>query len=139
RGARTVVGVFPGTGIGAGCVYDGRILAGAAISCMEIGHMQVVRGGKLCGCGRRGCLETEASRLAIAAEAAKAAYRGQAPNLMKLAGTDLSDIRSGTLAEAIKQGDKIIEQIVVDAAGWIGDAVASVVHLIAPDTVVLGG
>ena len=139
QGARTVVGVFPGTGIGGGCVYDGRILSGGAISCMEIGHMRVATPGRFCGCGRRGCLETEASRLAISAEVAKAAYRGQAPHLMKIAGTNLSDIRSGILAEAIKQGDTIVEQIVRDAADRIGDAVASIVHLIAPDVVVLGG
>lgn len=139
QGARTVVGVFPGTGIGGGCVYNGKILAGGSISCMEIGHMHVVRNGKWCGCGRRGCLESEASRLAISAEAAKAAYRGQAPHLMRLAGTDLAAIRSGILAEAIQSGDEVVERIVCDAAGWIGDAVATLVHLVAPDVVVLGG
>jgi glucokinase len=139
QGARTVIGVFPGTGIGGGCVYDGKILAGGAVSCMEIGHMRVTNQGRLCGCGRRGCLETEASRLAISAEVAKAAYRGQAPQIMKLAGTNLTDIRSGVLADAIKGGDKIVEQIVREAAERIGDAVASLVHLVAPDVVLLGG
>jgi glucokinase len=139
EGARTVVGVFPGTGIGGGCVYDGSILRGKRISCMEIGHIRVRPDGKICGCGRRGCLETEASRLAISAEAAKAAFRGEAPHLLRLAGTNLADIRSGVLAESIRAGDKIIEAIVHDAAVAIGDAVASLVHLIAPDVVVLGG
>jgi glucokinase len=139
EGARTVVGVFPGTGIGGGCVYDGSILRGKRISCMEVGHMRVRPDGRLCGCGQRGCLETEASRLAIAAEAAKAAYRGEAPNLLRLAGTNLSDIRSSTIADAIKAGDSVVETIVKDAASAIGEAVASLVHLIAPDVVVLGG
>jgi glucokinase len=139
QGARTVLGVFPGTGIGGGCVYEDRILAGRSISCMEIGHIRVTKQGRLCGCGRRGCLETEASRLAISAEVAKAAYRGQAPYLMKRAGTDLREIRSGLLAEAIREGDTVVEQIVREAADRIGDAVASIVHLIAPDVIVLGG
>jgi glucokinase len=139
EGARTVLGVFPGTGIGGGCVYEGSILRGARLSCMEIGHMRVRVDGKLCGCGQRGCLETEASRLAISAEAAKAAFRGEAPNLLRMAGTNLEDIRSGVLADAIKAGDKVVESIVRDAAVAIGDAVASVVHLVAPEIVVLGG
>jgi len=138
--ARCVVGVFPGTGIGGGCVYEGRLLRGKTGSCMEIGHMLVQpSGGRLCGCGRRGCLETVASRLAIAADAAMAAFRGEAPNLLKAAGTDLADIRSGALANAIKAGDKAVETIVRNAAKQIGVAVANVVNLLAPDVVVMGG
>jgi glucokinase len=139
KGARCVVGIFPGTGIGGGCVYEGKILRGRNRSCMEIGHIQVVPYGSMCGCGQRGCLETVASRMTIAAEAAKAAFRGDAPHLMEIAGADLTRIRSGALAASIKAGDKVIERIVREAAGRIGVAVASVVHLLAPDVVVLGG
>lgn len=137
--ARCVIGIFPGTGIGGACIYEGRILRGRTGSCMEIGHIRVRPEGRLCGCGHRGCLETVASRLAISAEAASAVYRGQAPALEGLAGTDLSAIKSRILAKAIESGDKAIESIVRDAAGQIGLAAASVVNLLAPDTVVLGG
>ena len=54
--SRCVVGVFPGTGIGGGCVYEGSILRGKTGSCMEIGHFPVTPDGPLCGCGRRGSL-----------------------------------------------------------------------------------
>jgi len=139
RDARCVLGVFPGTGIGGACVYKGRILKGSNQSCMEIGHMIVAPGGNLCGCGQRGCLETVASRLAIAAEAALAATRGSAPHLLEIAGTDIREIRSGVIAAAIKAGDKVIEDIVRHAARHIGMAVANAVNLLAPDVVVLGG
>jgi len=139
KGARCLVGVFPGTGIGGGCVYDGEIIRGKNMSCFEIGHVQVNPQGLVCGCGRRGCLETEASRLAIAAAAAMAAFRGEAPHLAKIAGTDVAAIRSGALAEAIKAGDKIVEQIVGRAGELIGQVIGDVVNLMAPDVVVLGG
>jgi glucokinase len=139
KNARCVVGVFPGTGIGGGCVYEGKIFRGKQFSCLELGHMQVMAGGRLCGCGRYGCLETEASRLAIAAEAAKAAYRGEAPHLMKIAGTNLAEIRSGQIAEAVREGDKAIEQIVRRAAAYLGAAVGDLTNLMLPDVVVLGG
>jgi glucokinase len=139
RHARCVVGIFPGTGIGGGCVYEGQILRGRHVSCLEIGHLQVNPNGLPCGCGRVGCLETEASRLAIAAAAAVAAYRGDAPHLLAAAGTDLTNIRSGALAEAIRAGDTAIERIVERAARLIGVAVGDVVNLLAPDVVVLGG
>ncbi|ADB18212.1 ROK family protein [Pirellula staleyi DSM 6068] len=139
KNARCVIGVFPGTGIGGGCVYQGQILRGKSLSCFEIGHMLVNPAGLPCGCGRNGCLETEASRLAISSAAAMAAFRGEAPNLLAAAGTDLSDIRSGVLADAIKAGDVVIERIVQRAAGLIGQAVGDLANLLAPDVVVLGG
>jgi len=139
RGARCVFGAFPGTGIGGGCVYEGKILRGKKSSCMEIGHVQVLPNGPLCGCGQRGCLEAVASRLAVAAAVAQAVHRGDAPYVEKAHGTDLANIRSGALARAIAAGDRTVEEIVRAAAVYLGTALAGVVHLLAPDVVVLGG
>ena len=139
KGARCVVGIFPGTGIGGACIYEGKLIVGTNTSCMEIGHLPVMPQGPLCGCGQRGCLEAVASRLAIASAAAAAAYRGDAPHLFEAAGTDLSNIRSSALADAIKAGDSVIEQIVRQAARWLGRGVAMTVNLLAPDVVVMGG
>lgn len=138
-GSRCVVGIFPGTGVGGGCVYEGKILRGAGISCMEIGHTKISSGMRTSGNGMAGTVEALASRLSIAAESAKAAQRGEAPNLFRDVGTDLAEIRSGALSDAIKSGDKVIEQLVKDAAGVIGMAVVNLVHILGPDTVILGG
>lgn len=139
KGGRCVLGIFPGTGIGGGLIYEGKVFRGKTTSCMEFGHMMVDPRGRMCGCGRRGCLETVASRLAIAAEIAMAAYRGEAPTVLEAAGTDLSDIRSSVIADAIKGGEKVVEKIVRNAAQRIGEAAANVCNLVAPDMVVLGG
>ncbi|RPI25414.1 MAG: ROK family protein, partial [Acidobacteria bacterium] len=108
-------------------------------SCFEIGHSPLMPDGPLCGCGQRGCLEAVASRLAISASAAAAVYRGEAPKLQTIAGTDLANIRSGALAEAIKAGDVVIEQLVRNAARWLGTGIITVINLLAPDVIVLGG
>ena len=139
RDARCVVGLFPGTGIGGGCVIDGEIFRGSRLSCFEVGHMRVVPDGPRCGCGRRGCLEAVASRLTISAQAAAAAYRGQAPHLKEAEGTDLSDIRSGALSASIKAGDAVVEDIVRAAARHLGTAAGSLVNLLNPDVILLGG
>lgn len=139
RGARCVVGIFPGTGIGGGCVYEGRILRGKTSSCFEIGHIPVQPDGPLSGIGTRGTLESVASRLSIASAAAAAAYRGDAPALMELAGTDLSDIRSGALSKSIEKGDAAVEAIVREAARWIGVGAATAVQILTPDILLLGG
>ena len=138
-GARTALGVFPGTGIGAGMVYEGKIFRGKNSSCLEIGHIPMVIDGAVCGCGRRGCLETVASRLALSAEIAKAAYRGQAPHILRVAGTDLANIRSGTIQEAIAAGDDVVAEIMRDGAKYLGIALAGAVNLLAPDIIILGG
>jgi glucokinase len=75
----------------------------------------------------------------IASQAAAAAFRGQAPHLMQNHGTDISRIRSNALKEAIHSGDTVIDQIVRDAARYIGVAVANIVNLLAPDKIILGG
>ena len=139
QGVRCLLGVFPGTGIGGGLVYEGKLFRGRTGSCMEIGHIHMQPKGRLCGCGRRGCLETVASRLAIAAEAGAAAYRGEAPHLLELAGTDVAAIRSGALASAIKAGDHVVEEIVRHSGRDLGIAIGSVINLLAPDAVDLGG
>ena len=106
---------------------------------MEIGHTRISGGTRSTGYRLTGTVEAEASRLAIAAEASKAAYRGDAPYLFKKAGTNLAEIRSGVLAESIQNGDKVIKELVESAAEAIGIAVVNIVHLLAPDKVVLGG
>lgn len=139
QGYRGVLGVFPGTGIGGGFVYEGRIFRGSRSSCMEVGYLQMAADGPLAGVGPPGTLEGMASRLAISAEAAKAVFRGQAPNLRDLAGTDISSIRSSALAKSIERGDRVIEQIVRRAAEVVGHGIGSLINILAPDVVVLGG
>lgn len=137
--ARCLVGIFPGTGIGGGCVYEGKLFRGTNTSCMEIGHIPVLSGGPIDGAGNPGSLESVASRLTIAGLAAQAAYRGQAPSLLKDAGTDISQIRSGALSDSVDSGDKAVKEIIEQAAEHMGLAVVTIVHLLAPDVIVFGG
>jgi len=139
QGARCVVGIFPGTGIGGGCIYQGEIFRGRNSSCLEIGHIPILPNGPLCGCGQRGCLEAVASRTAIASQAARAVLRGEAPALAKKAGSDIANIRSGDLADSIRDGDHAVEEILYDAARAIGAGVAALVNLLCPDMIVMGG
>jgi len=139
RDTRCAFGIFPGTGVGGACVYEGKLFRGTNTSCMEIGHIPLLRKGPLDGAGNSGSLESVASRLAIAAGAAQAAYRGQANYVMENAGTDIGQIRSSVLAKSIQSGDDAVTAIVEQAAEHLGLAVVTVVHLLAPDVIVFGG
>lgn len=139
QGKRCVAGIFPGTGIGGGCVYEGKLIRGANSTCMEIGHIPIMEGGPRDGAGNSGSLEAVASRLSIAGAAALAAYRGEAPHLLDDAGTDISDIRSGALKNSVEKGDEAVIQIVHDACDKLALSVVTMVHLMAPDMIVFGG
>ena len=139
KGSRCVLGIFPGTGIGGGCVYEDQIIRGVRYSAMEIGHVPLIPKGPMSGFAHEGSLEAVASRLAISSQIARAAFQGQAPFVMAQAGTDMSQIKSGLISDAIKSGDKMVEKIVRKAARHIGTAASAAVNMMAPDLIVLGG
>ena len=79
----SLLGVFWGTGVGGGIVLDGRPWIGRDAA-GEIGHVVVRRGGALCGCGRRGCMEAYAGRASMEARARRRASRGENTVLFKI-------------------------------------------------------
>jgi len=136
---RYMVGVFIGTGIGGGFIVDGKLYPGASGTAAEVGHMVIQVGGPKCNCGNRGCFEALASRTAIFRAIHAAIKDGPKTILTELLGPDLTDLRSGDLRKAIRKGDKLVEKIVEDAAEYTGIAVANLVNILNPQTVVLGG
>ena len=106
---------------------------------MEIGHIKISGSGRTSGSCMPGTLEAEASRLAIAAELAKLAFRGEAPHLYNAVGTDIAAIRSRVIFESIAAGDVAVENVILNACETIAQGIANIVLLICPDCVVLGG
>ncbi|MBI4970855.1 MAG: ROK family protein [Candidatus Omnitrophica bacterium] len=139
RGYSHVIGIFLGTGIGGALILNGKLYQGSMGAAGEIGHTLVDPLGPVCGCGNRGCLETEIGRPAIAAEAAMLALKNRAPKLLKMSGTDISKIKSGALAAAIKAGDAAIKTLVKNKAKLLGMAMANIVNVLNPEIIVLGG
>lgn len=139
KGAECLVGIFPGTGVGGGCVYQGKIFQGRLRSCMEIGHIPICSDTAMDGAGNTGSVESVASRLAIAAAIAQASFRGQIPSLNKKVGTSLGNIRSSVIAEAIGQDDGTVKKIVQQAGEHLCSAIVTLIHLMSPDIIVLGG
>ena len=139
KDCKDVVGVFPGTGIGGGIIVNGKLLHGFSGAAGEIGHMTVLPDGPFCGCGKRGCLESLASRTAVAKELVALAVRGDAPFILENCGTDITKVRSGAIAKAIAAGEKMVESEVRRAAYFVGIAVANLINILSPEAVVLGG
>lgn len=136
---KSLVGIFLGTGIGAGIILDGKPFSGFNRTAGEIGHMVLQVGGPKCACGNKGCFEALASRSAIFKLIESAVKEGQKTSLTDLLGPGLEDMRSGDLRKAIKRGDKLVERIIEEAAEYTGIAVANVINLLNPEVVVIGG
>jgi glucokinase len=134
-----VVGIFIGTGIGGGIILDGKLFSGFSGTAAEIGHMVIEVGGPKCNCGNRGCFEALASRTAIFRKIHAAVKDGQKTILTEMLGAELSDLRSGDLRKAIRKGDGFVEKIIEEAAEYTGVAVANLINILNPQTVVLGG
>jgi glucokinase len=136
---KNMVGIFLGTGIGGGLIINGKLYSGFNKTAGELGHMILEVGGPKCGCGNRGCFEALASRGAIFRRIQTAAKEGQKTVLTEMLGDNLDDMKSGDLRKAIKRGDKFVEKVVEEAAEYTGIAVANIINLLNPDTIVLGG
>jgi glucokinase len=133
RGCASVFYVTLSTGIGSGIVLDGRIYHGKNGAAAEGGHVTVdYRTGAFCNCGSRGCIETIASGTAMAARAC--ALLSEYPE------TRLRDpITAETIGRAAAEGDPLATYILDGAAEAIGAWLGSIISLLDPDMIVVGG
>ena len=139
RGARNVVGLTIGTGIGGGLIFDGHLYHGSSDVAGEIGHTTIETAGRRCKCGNYGCLEAYASGPAIAERAREALEADGDSLLHTIAGGDLSALTAQHVYEAARKGDDIAREVVRDTARYLGAGVANLLNLFNPDVVVLAG
>jgi glucokinase len=131
--------IFIGTGIGCGIICDGKPYFGATGTAGEIGHMIVVPDGRKCGCGGSGCLETYASRTAIAKDILSGLERGFESTVSDKVDLSKGIIRSKALASAVTAGDELVITAVTRAAQYMGIGLANVVNFYNPQRIILGG
>lgn len=139
KGSRSLLGIFPGTGVGSGFVYDGKLVMGRSVSAMELGMIYVP--GTHLGSSLPGAVMIEdlTSRLAVASQAGVACYRGQLPELDKKTRGNLRDIRSKALSAAYTLGEPAALTIFRNSVAYLGMGIAAVINLLAPDHITLGG
>lgn len=136
---RHLIGIFLGTGVGAGIIIDGKPYTGINGTAGEVGHMVIDINGPECGCGNKGCFEALASRRAIFRTIQTAVKKGQKTLLTDMLGDDLADLRSGDLRKAIRRGDKFVEKVIDQAAEYTGIAVGNLMNIFNPEVIVIGG
>jgi glucokinase len=139
RGARVVVGLTVGTGIGGGIVLDGRIFHGTSDIAGEIGHMSIDSTGRRCMCGNYGCLESYASGTAIAARAIEGIGAGQETRLVELVNGDMAAITAEVVYDAAHDGDEYALEVIGDTARFLATGIANLINIFNPEIVVICG
>ncbi|MFA9445707.1 ROK family protein [Egicoccus sp. AB-alg6-2] len=135
QGHRDVVMFTLGTGVGGGIVVGDRLLLGANGFAAEIGHLIVAEGGRRCPCGARGCIEAYASGTAIGRVAAERAAAHDGPTVLR----DVPMPTGRDVSQAALAGDELAQQVLVEAGTWLGVAAASLVNLLDPEVLLVGG
>jgi glucokinase-like ROK family protein len=139
RGISNVICVKAGRGLGAGIIINGTLLRGPDNTAGEIGHILVDPSGPQCYCGNYGCLERMASAGAIVERALKGLKEGAASTLRDTLQDNLERINVPLIAEAANAGDAFACQVMEQTGRYLGIAVATLVNLLNPDLVIIGG
>jgi glucokinase len=139
RDLPSFLAVWWGTGVGGCVVLAGKQWEGNG-GAGELGHTVVKLGGRLCPCGRRGCVEAYAGRAAMEARARHLHERGQHTKLFELMRkADKDRLTSGVWERALKDDDRLAAELIDDAYDALAAACGSVVNLLDVDGIVLGG
>lgn len=126
-------------GLGLGIIIDGKLRTGASGFAGEFGHIPLVEDGALCHCGKRGCLETVASGIALARMAREGIRSGQSTMLRSLTEEQLEQLEPRLIINAANEGDQYAISILAETGRHLGKGIAILIQLFNPETIILSG
>ena len=138
KGAKNVIFVTLGTGVGGGIIINGKLYKGANGAAGELGHCVLVEGGLPCTCGMNGCWEQYASVTALISQT-KAAIEKNPDSLMVKISEERGVVNGRTAFEAAKKGDKAAEEVVSQYAQYIAAGTVSMINIFQPEKLIIGG
>ncbi|NLL36330.1 MAG: ROK family protein [Fretibacterium sp.] len=134
KGASSAIIITLGTGVGCGVVLNGSIWTGWSSTASEFGHMVIVRDGRPCTCGRKGCLESYASATGLIA-LTREAMAAHPDSLMHRA----EDVDGRTAFDAARAGDIVAQGVVDDYIDYLACGLANLINGLQPEVIGLGG
>ena len=138
RGLKNFIMITLGTGVGSGIVIDGHLVYGSDGFAGELGHV-IMRpeNGRLCGCGRKGCLETYCSATGVARSARELLSATKRPSLLR--DLKLENITSLDVAICADKGDELSKEIYEFTGNMLGEACANFAAFSSPEAFVFFG
>ena len=137
RGLRDFIMITLGTGVGSGIVVNGQLVYGHDGFAGELGHVIVERDGRICGCGRKGCLETYCSATGVARTAREFLVARSEPSLLREIPAE--EIVSKDVYDAAIKGDKLALEIFEYTGNILGRALADFIAFSSPEAIILFG
>lgn len=136
-GAGNVILLTLGTGVGGGIILGGKVFEGG-IGGAELGHVTLIAGGKLCTCGRKGCIESYCSATALIAQASEALEKHPESMMAKLVAEE--GAMNGKIPfDAAQSGDAVAQAVIDQYIEYLGEAVTNFVNIFRPKVVLLSG
>jgi glucokinase len=139
RGTRHMVYVVFSTGTGAGIIVDGELYRGHIGAAGELGHTVIDVDGRMCSCGKRGCLMGWACGMALTELASERLRRGESTLIRDMAGGDPGSINGEMVAEAARRGDHVALELVQLTGRYLGVGLSTIVQVLNPELIVIGG
>ncbi len=139
RNVENAICINVGWGLGVGMIIDGKVYYGEDGYAGELGHIQVVKNGELCYCGKKGCLETVASGRALTRIAKERLAAGAKSIITQEVGAKVDEIDAETVLNAAGRGDEFSIEILDEAAKYLGVGVAVLINLLNPAMIIFGG
>lgn len=139
RNKKSAMVVNLGWGIGLGLILNGELFRGYNGFAGEFSHLPLFSNNKLCSCGKMGCLETEASLVVVVEKALEGIRNGRVTIMKEELLKDNLDRASYAVINAAGKGDKFAVELLSESGYNIGRGVAILIHLLNPETIILGG
>ncbi|MGD6967026.1 ROK family glucokinase [Rossellomorea vietnamensis] len=140
NGAKDIVAVTLGTGVGGGVITNGDIVHGSKGAAGEIGHITVMpEGGFQCNCGKTGCLETVASATGVVRLALQALENSEEASVLRSGLQTGGALSAKEIFDSAREGNALAVSIVDKLAFYLGLAIANLGNALNPDKIVLGG
>ena len=137
RGMKDFIMITLGTGVGSGIVINGQLVYGHDGFAGELGHVMVEKDGRICGCGRKGCLETYCSATGVARTAREFLVARSEPSLLR--NVPAEEIQSKDVYDAAVKGDKLAQDIFQFTGDILGRALANFIAFSSPEAIILFG
>ena len=139
KGFKDIVCITLGSGVGGGVIMDGELFRGRGYSAAELGHICIDKKGPKCNCKSNGCIEVFAGNSYIVKDTIKRLKSKNTPLILKLANNKYSNITPEIISKAAKRGDKLAINIWKEVGSNVGIGLASVVNVLNPQIIVIGG